>query len=47
MIFTGALISGFTTSEINPKLQKRVLDLVFTKGFMILYRVIAQFVAYS
>lgn len=47
MIFSGALISGLTTSEINFDLQKRVIDLLITRDFDVLYKVIGQFTAAS
>jgi len=47
MIFSGALISGLTTSEIEFKLQKRVIDLLLTYEFNILYKIIGQFITAS
>lgn len=45
IIFSGALISGLTTSEIEFRLQKRVVDLLLAHEFNVLYKVIGQFVA--
>jgi hypothetical protein len=45
MIFSGALISGLTTSGVDFNIQKRVIDILITYDFSILYKVIGQFVA--
>lgn len=43
MIFSGSLISGLTTSEIEFSLQKRVVDLLLTYEFNVLYKIVGQF----
>lgn len=45
MIFSPALISALTTTEIDFPLQKRVIDLVLISDFNFLYKIIGGFVA--
>ena len=45
MIFSGALISGLTTSEVSFSLQKRIIDMLIAHDFSILYKIIAKFTA--
>jgi hypothetical protein len=47
MLFTSPLISALTASQIHPTIQKRIFDIIFIEGFSVVYKIIAQFVAYG